>query len=200
MERAFSPSPLFCGAAKCPGPLAQAGMGRAFGAGGDESPCWKGLGVCESFALRWETSSPCRRVRASVYCSRLRRCSGQALSHPMRSGRRAMICGILQRQGRDSSQPGPTAQETRDLTNKIRQRAESPTHAHRIGSATRLRAEAQPTNGSSFPSKSLIFTRSCSPLSRWRRVTVSASSGPFSPQVSKSMVTPKGVPTSSWRA
>ena len=29
------------------------------------------------------------------------------------------------------------------------------------------------TNGSSLPSSSLIFTRSCSPLSRWRRVTVS---------------------------
>ncbi len=39
----------------------------------------------------------------------------------------------------------------------------------------------------------------CSMLSRSRRVTVSLRPGSFSPRVSKSMVTPKGVPISSWR-
>jgi hypothetical protein len=60
--------------------------------------------------------------------------------------------------------------------------------------------EAQLTAARSFGRRSAILTRSCSPPSRWRRVTVSWSSGPFSPRVSKSMVMPKGVPTSSWRA
>ena len=59
---------------------------------------------------------------------------------------------------------------------------------------------AYETWGSSSPSRSLIFTRSCAPSSRWRRVTVSSRSGPFSPMVSKSMVTQNGVPPSSWRA
>ena len=46
-------------------------------------------------------------------------------------------------------------------------------------------------------SRSLIAMRSCFCESRSRTVTVSRSSGPFSPRVSKSMVTPKGVPASS---
>lgn len=46
---------------------------------------------------------------------------------------------------------------------------------------------------------SAIGTRSCFMLSRSRNVTVSRFSGPFSPIVSKSMVTPKGVPASSCR-
>lgn len=50
---------------------------------------------------------------------------------------------------------------------------------------------------SSQPGRSAIFTRDCAPPSRSRTVTVSASSGPCSPRVSKSMVTQKGVPTSS---
>src|SRR5580658_7309358 len=44
-----------------------------------------------------------------------------------------------------------------------------------------------------------IFNRSCFIVSRSRSVTVSLSSSPFSPSVSKSIVTPKGVPISSWR-
>jgi hypothetical protein len=47
--------------------------------------------------------------------------------------------------------------------------------------------------------RSEIATRSCFMLSRWRKVTVSFFAGPFSPMVSKSTVTPKGVPASSWR-
>ena len=39
-----------------------------------------------------------------------------------------------------------------------------------------------------------MATRSCFMLSRWRKVTVSFFAGPFSPMVSKSTVTPKGVP------
>jgi hypothetical protein len=51
--------------------------------------------------------------------------------------------------------------------------------------------------GSDSRSRSLIATRSCFMLSRWRRVTVSFSSSPFSPSVSKSTVMPNGVPISS---
>src|SRR5947208_3538026 len=46
---------------------------------------------------------------------------------------------------------------------------------------------------------SLMLMRSCFILSRSRKVTVSFRSGPFSPSVSKSIVTPKGVPASSCR-
>ena len=56
------------------------------------------------------------------------------------------------------------------------------------------------TSGKSRPSNSSIFTRSCRASSRCRRVTVSFSSGPFSPSVSKSIVMPNGVPASSCRA
>ena len=38
-----------------------------------------------------------------------------------------------------------------------------------------------------MPDRSLIFTRSCRASSRWRSVTVSFSSSPFSPSVSKSI-------------
>ena len=47
--------------------------------------------------------------------------------------------------------------------------------------------------------RSLIATRSCFIESRSRNVTVSRSAASFSPSVSKSTVTPKGVPISSWR-
>src|SRR5436309_6905649 len=47
--------------------------------------------------------------------------------------------------------------------------------------------------------KSLTATRSCFIESRSRSVTVSRSAASFSPSVSKSTVTPKGVPISSWR-
>jgi len=47
--------------------------------------------------------------------------------------------------------------------------------------------------------KSLIATRSCFIESRSRNVTVSRSAASFSPSVSKSTVTPNGVPISSWR-
>ena len=49
------------------------------------------------------------------------------------------------------------------------------------------------------PFNSAIGMRSCFMLSRCRRVTVSFCPGPFSPMVSKSTVTPNGVPASSWR-
>ena len=42
----------------------------------------------------------------------------------------------------------------------------------------------------------MISTRSCELSSRWRSVTVSFSSGPFSPSVSKFTVTQNGVPAS----
>ena len=50
---------------------------------------------------------------------------------------------------------------------------------------------------SKYAGKSAIFIRSCCMLSRWRRVTVSFNSSPRSPSVSKSIVTPNGVPASS---
>src|SRR5437016_47418 len=50
-----------------------------------------------------------------------------------------------------------------------------------------------------MPGRSLIATRSCFMESRSRNVTVSPSAASFSPSVSKSTVTPNGVPISSWR-
>src|SRR4029453_7145337 len=51
----------------------------------------------------------------------------------------------------------------------------------------------------SKPARSLMATRSCFMESRSRSVTVSRSAASFSPSVSKSTVTPNGVPISSWR-
>src|SRR5581483_7224201 len=62
-----------------------------------------------------------------------------------------------------------------------------------------MRTFIQLTFGNNTPSSTLIFTRSCFIEARSRKVTVSFSSGPFSRSVSKSIVTPNGVPISSWR-
>ena len=51
----------------------------------------------------------------------------------------------------------------------------------------------------SMPARWLMATRSCFMESRSRTVTVSRSAASFSPSVSKSTVTPNGVPISSWR-
>ncbi len=73
-------------------------------------------------------------------------------------------------------------------------------HCRRIASLqANLLLSHQRTFSNRSGSKASIRTRVCCMLSRSRKVTVSRSSGPFSPRVSKSIVTPNGVPASSCR-
>ena len=60
-----------------------------------------------------------------------------------------------------------------------------------------FRRKLQAIDSSKRSLSSEMATRSCLMLSRWRKVTVSFLAGPFSPMVSKSTVTAKGVPASS---